>query len=398
MKRIHKKRIIGCFLTMSAVIFFSSLSVNAKYPERREGAAGNAEQSSVVQKVSYDKILPEVIPVNKTELERIKSLAKKDVSAAAEEMKTYEDAVLIPVLRELLNIYYADARNPDTKSINTLKETLQNRAENVFAGYEAALEERLCMDELDYEAGKVIIAFEKYTLYTDIKEIAERMGASVDVLDGTSKTLEDYMEAEMYENRHFFASFDFGISMSGPAALAILDKIDCVKALDLNAYIPVDTAPDAAEEPESEQNEKEAGTASDATEKPRQEQNGKEAGTASDATEKPCREWNGTEMTVDLAEKQETDNFHAKQDLSQSQEKVLKTQIVVNKAKFTVKKGKRVTIKAASSDGSRLTFKSSNKKVAKVTAKGRVSGIKKGTATIRIKANGVTKKVKVTVK
>ena len=146
MRNKKKKQIICCFLTMSAVVLFSSLSVNVKSPEVR--ATGSTEQFSVVQKFSYDMVLPEVIPVSKTEPERIKGLAEKDISAAAEEMKTYEDAVLIPVLRELLNIYYADAENPDIKSIDALKERLKGRAESVFAGYDAAWEEYcFCREE-----------------------------------------------------------------------------------------------------------------------------------------------------------------------------------------------------------------------------------------------------------
>ncbi len=146
MRNKKKKQIICCFLTMSAVVLFSSLSVNAKSPEVR--ATGSTEQFSVVQKFSYDMVLPEVIPVSKTEPERIKGLAEKDISAAAEEMKTYEDAVLIPVLRELLNIYYADAENPDIKSIDALKERLKGWAESVFAGYDAAWEEYcFCREE-----------------------------------------------------------------------------------------------------------------------------------------------------------------------------------------------------------------------------------------------------------
>lgn len=74
------------------------------------------------------------------------------------------------------------------------------------------------------------------------------------------------------------------------------------------------------------------------------------------------------------------------------------TVITTNKAKYSVKAGKTVQIKASASDGSKLTYKSSNKKIAKVTAKGKIKGIKKGKATITIKANGVQKKVKVTVK
>ena len=42
--------------------------------------------------------------------------------------------------------------------------------------------------------------------------------------------------------------------------------------------------------------------------------------------------------------------------------------------------------------------KSANNKIAKVGSKGKITGVKKGTTKITIKANGVKKKVKVTVK
>ena len=79
---------------------------------------------------------------------------------------------------------------------------------------------------------------------------------------------------------------------------------------------------------------------------------------------------------------------------AQASKAVIKT----NKSKYTVKAGKTVKIKASSSDGSKLTFKSSDKKIAKVNTKGKITGVKKGKATITIKASGVKKKVKVTVK
>ncbi|MGN0312015.1 MAG: Ig-like domain-containing protein [Lachnospiraceae bacterium] len=70
----------------------------------------------------------------------------------------------------------------------------------------------------------------------------------------------------------------------------------------------------------------------------------------------------------------------------------------VSKTSLTVKKGKKVTIKATATPSSKITYTSSNKKVATVTSKGVVKGIKKGKATITVKANGKTIKVKVTVK
>ena len=70
----------------------------------------------------------------------------------------------------------------------------------------------------------------------------------------------------------------------------------------------------------------------------------------------------------------------------------------VSKTTLSVKKGKKVTIKATTTPTAKVTYKSSNTKVATVTSKGVVKGIKKGKATITVKANGKTIKVKVTVK
>lgn len=68
------------------------------------------------------------------------------------------------------------------------------------------------------------------------------------------------------------------------------------------------------------------------------------------------------------------------------------------KSSATIKKGKKVTIKATATPAKTIKYKSSNKKVATVTSKGVVKGVKKGKATITVTCNGVTKKFKVTVK
>ena len=68
------------------------------------------------------------------------------------------------------------------------------------------------------------------------------------------------------------------------------------------------------------------------------------------------------------------------------------------KSSAKLKKGKKVTIKVKAAPVSKVTFKSSNKKVATVRSKGVVKAKKKGTATITVKCNGITKKFKVTVK
>jgi hypothetical protein len=72
--------------------------------------------------------------------------------------------------------------------------------------------------------------------------------------------------------------------------------------------------------------------------------------------------------------------------------------LTVAKAALTIKTGKTATIKTTTLPSAKATFTSSNKKVATVSSKGVVKGVKKGKATITVKANGKTVKVKVTVK
>lgn len=60
--------------------------------------------------------------------------------------------------------------------------------------------------------------------------------------------------------------------------------------------------------------------------------------------------------------------------------------------------GKTWKIRATAAADAKITYKTSNKKVATVTSKGVVKGIKAGKATLTVSANGISKKVKVTVK
>lgn len=108
------------------------------------------------------------------------------------------------------------------------------------------------------------------------------------------------------------------------------------------------------------------------------------------------------------AEKAKKEAETAKQELAKAQEQLKAAQtsnpsvtvLTTNKSSYTVKKGKKITIKVKvkNAAGKKVTFKSSAKRVAKVTSKGVIKGMKKGKATITIQCNGVTKKVKVTVK
>ena len=72
--------------------------------------------------------------------------------------------------------------------------------------------------------------------------------------------------------------------------------------------------------------------------------------------------------------------------------------LTVAKTSLTVKKGKTVSIKATAAPASTIKYTSSDKKIVTVTSKGVVKGIKPGQAVITVKANGITKKVTVTVK
>lgn len=70
----------------------------------------------------------------------------------------------------------------------------------------------------------------------------------------------------------------------------------------------------------------------------------------------------------------------------------------LSKSSVSVKKGNTVIVKASTSPKATVTYKSANKKIATVTAKGVIKGVKAGKTTITVKANGISKKITVTVK
>ena len=72
---------------------------------------------------------------------------------------------------------------------------------------------------------------------------------------------------------------------------------------------------------------------------------------------------------------------------------VKKPTIKVKKS-VSVRKGKKLKLKVKATPSGKITYK----KIATVTKKGSIKGIKKGSCTITVKCNGVTKKVKVKVK
>ena len=84
---------------------------------------------------------------------------------------------------------------------------------------------------------------------------------------------------------------------------------------------------------------------------------------------------------------------------SETTPKPAKTTVTLKKSSATVYVKGTVQIKATVKNGKgKTTYKTSNKKVAKVNSSGKVTGIKKGTATITVTNNGVSKKFKITVK
>ena len=76
-----------------------------------------------------------------------------------------------------------------------------------------------------------------------------------------------------------------------------------------------------------------------------------------------------------------------------------KTTVTLKKSSAAVYVKGTAQIKATVKNGKgKTTYKTSNKKVAKVNSSGKVTGVKKGTATITVTNNGVSKKFKITVK
>lgn len=75
-----------------------------------------------------------------------------------------------------------------------------------------------------------------------------------------------------------------------------------------------------------------------------------------------------------------------------------KPTLTLSKTKITLYKGQTTTIKATERPYDDITYTSSKKTIADVDATGRVTALKAGKTTIKVKANGITKKVTLTVK
>lgn len=70
----------------------------------------------------------------------------------------------------------------------------------------------------------------------------------------------------------------------------------------------------------------------------------------------------------------------------------------VDKSKVTLYKGKKTTVKVTADPAVKVKFTSSNPNIASVNSKGRITALKKGSCTITVKGNGLTRRIKVTVK
>ncbi len=75
-----------------------------------------------------------------------------------------------------------------------------------------------------------------------------------------------------------------------------------------------------------------------------------------------------------------------------------KKRLKLKNTKAVIKKGKTIRIKAVARPSVKIRYSSSNKKIAIVNSNGVVKARKKGKTVILVKANGITKKFKVTVK
>lgn len=77
---------------------------------------------------------------------------------------------------------------------------------------------------------------------------------------------------------------------------------------------------------------------------------------------------------------------------------VKKPVLNLKKKAITLKKGSSYTISCSAVPTGKITYKSSNTKCVTVNTKGKITARQKGTATVSIKCNGITQKLKVTIK
>lgn len=72
--------------------------------------------------------------------------------------------------------------------------------------------------------------------------------------------------------------------------------------------------------------------------------------------------------------------------------------LTISKSKITIRRKSKTALKVKATPSNKVTFTSSNSKIATVSKSGVVTGIRTGTATIKVKCNGIVKSVKITVK
>ena len=91
-------------------------------------------------------------------------------------------------------------------------------------------------------------------------------------------------------------------------------------------------------------------------------------------------------------------NMNEKNQDTETQVQTFSTDLLkLSKSSVSVKKGKNVTVKVTTSPQAAVTYQSADKKIATVNAKGVIKGVKAGKTTITVKANGISKKITVTV-
>ncbi|MCI8785558.1 MAG: S8 family serine peptidase [Eubacterium sp.] len=250
----------GCVLTQEEAEEYSDFeSYNEELRDEEERILKERSASRPDQSVDYEEVkkatkrnLPyqkvllkgeDSLSANKKrKIERIKKKVLDDAVGVADEINQLDDEFFYIATKEALDEYYENVENVDERKISEFAETIDEKADELLQGYEAALKERQNADILDYETEQIIVVFKEGTPYEDIQGITECLGGEIDIIDGGNKELADYMAEENNSaEKRIYAKINIGIGQTVEMAKRDLEQIDCIEAVDYNAYIPVDS-------------------------------------------------------------------------------------------------------------------------------------------------------------
>lgn len=117
---------------------------------------------------------------NRKKIEKAKLKAKKDASASAQLLNSYNDDLFLVGVDSILDYYY---ENNEDERIEMFEQELDERADEIIRQYSKAKEERDRENELEYATSSIIATFDKDISSDIIKDVVSDQNSECIILD-----------------------------------------------------------------------------------------------------------------------------------------------------------------------------------------------------------------------